>query len=64
MVRLLGLEEGRLRLEWISAAEGARFAEVINEFTEQVRELGPSPLAHGRRSAQRREEGGNSATTC
>jgi F420-non-reducing hydrogenase iron-sulfur subunit len=45
MVKLLGLEEGRLRLEWISAAEGARFAEVINEFTDQVRQLGPSPVA-------------------
>jgi len=45
VVRLLGLEPGRLRLEWISAAEGVRFAQVINEFTEQVRRLGPSPLA-------------------
>jgi F420-non-reducing hydrogenase iron-sulfur subunit len=45
MVKLLGIEEGRLRLEWISAAEGARFAEVINEFTDQVRELGPSAFA-------------------
>jgi len=44
VVRILGLEEGRLRLEWISAAEGARFAQVINEFTEEVRKLGPSPL--------------------
>jgi F420-non-reducing hydrogenase iron-sulfur subunit len=48
MVKLLGIEEGRLRLEWISAAEGARFAEVINEFTDQVRALGPSPLAGSR----------------
>jgi F420-non-reducing hydrogenase iron-sulfur subunit len=47
VVKLLGLEEGRLRLEWISAAEGVRFAQVINEFTDQVRELGPSPLANG-----------------
>jgi F420-non-reducing hydrogenase iron-sulfur subunit len=45
VVKLLGLETGRLRLEWISAAEGARFAKVIDEFTEQVRQLGPSPLA-------------------
>ena len=30
------------------AAEGARFAQVINEFTDQVRELGPSPLRAGR----------------
>jgi len=45
MVKLLGIEEGRLRLEWISAAEGLRFAQVINEFTDQVRDLGPSPVA-------------------
>jgi F420-non-reducing hydrogenase iron-sulfur subunit len=45
MVKLLGLEEGRIRLEWISAAEGVRFAEVINEFTDQVRGLGPSPFS-------------------
>ena len=36
--------EGRLRLEWISAGEGRRFAEVIEEFTEQIRKLGPSPI--------------------
>jgi coenzyme F420-reducing hydrogenase delta subunit len=40
-----GLEPGRLRLEWVSAAEGQRFADLVNEFTEQVRELGPSPLS-------------------
>jgi F420-non-reducing hydrogenase iron-sulfur subunit len=44
IVKLLGIEEGRLRLEWISAAEGVRFAEVIDEFTDQVRALGRSPL--------------------
>jgi len=44
IVRLLGLESDRIRLEWISAAEGARFAEVINDFIEKVRKLGPSPL--------------------
>ena len=44
VVKMLGLEEGRLRLEWISAAEGARFAQIIDEFIEQLRALGPSPL--------------------
>jgi len=44
VVKMLGLEEGRLRLEWISAAEGARFARIIDEFIEQLRVLGPSPL--------------------
>jgi F420-non-reducing hydrogenase iron-sulfur subunit len=51
VVSLLGIEDGRLRLEWISAAEGARFAEVINEFTDQVRALGPSPLTARRATA-------------
>ncbi len=37
----LGIEQGRFRLEWVSAAEGARWAHVVNEMTEQVRRLGP-----------------------
>ncbi len=45
LLRLLGIDAGRLRLEWVSAAEGARFARIMTEFTEQVRALGPSPLA-------------------
>lgn len=45
LVRTLGLEEDRIRLEWISAAEGPRFGQVIDEFVEQVRRLGRSPLA-------------------
>jgi len=36
-----GIDERRLQLEWISAAEGERFAAVSKEFTEQVRALGP-----------------------
>ena len=38
-----GLEPERFRLEWISASEGPRFAEVMREITETIRELGPSP---------------------
>lgn len=36
--------DNRLRLEWVSASEGIRFAQVIREFTEQIKNLGPSPL--------------------
>jgi F420-non-reducing hydrogenase iron-sulfur subunit len=46
LLALLGIEPARLRLEWISAAEGARFAQVIREFTEQVRALGANALHH------------------
>lgn len=36
-----GVEKERVRLEWISAAEGHDFARVAREFTETVRGLGP-----------------------
>ena len=39
----LGIQPERLRLEWISASEGERYKTVINEFTEQVRAMGPLP---------------------
>lgn len=39
-----GINSSRLRLEWVSASEGARFQQVISEFTEQVRQLGPLDL--------------------
>jgi len=40
-----GLESERLRLEWVSAAEGARFADIVKDFTNQLKSLGRSPLA-------------------
>lgn len=42
----LGYERERVRLDWVSASEGAKFARVVAEFTEQVRHLGPwTPVA-------------------
>jgi len=40
-----GLEPERFRLEWVSASEGARFAEIVREFVDQITKLGPSPLS-------------------
>jgi len=37
----LGVEEERVRLEWISAAEANLFARIMQEFTEELRRLGP-----------------------
>ncbi|MDH4123951.1 MAG: hydrogenase iron-sulfur subunit, partial [Thermoplasmata archaeon] len=34
----------RMRLEWISASEGQKFAETMRDFTERIRGLGPNPL--------------------
>jgi len=36
-----GIDPKRLRIEWVSASEGEKFARVVNEFTAQLRELGP-----------------------
>jgi len=41
MLSQFGIEPERLRLEWISASEGERLRDVVNEFTEQIRRLGP-----------------------
>ena len=38
----LGIERGRTRVEWVSAAEGARFASVMNAFVKNIYELGPN----------------------
>jgi F420-non-reducing hydrogenase iron-sulfur subunit len=45
----LGVEPERVRMEWVSASEGERFASIVNEMTEQVRALGPfaRPLGIG-----------------
>ena len=44
ILRDFGVDEHRLRLEWISAGEGDKFARVTTEFTEEVRTLGPLRL--------------------
>ena len=43
MLADFGIEEDRFRLEWVSAAEGPRFAQVVTDFTECIRALGVSP---------------------
>jgi coenzyme F420-reducing hydrogenase delta subunit len=40
ILRLLGIDERRLRLKWISASEGAAFAAEIHDFVEQLKTLG------------------------
>jgi coenzyme F420-reducing hydrogenase delta subunit len=45
LLKEAGIDTNRLRLEWISASEGERFSNVIKEFTNNVKEIGPSPLA-------------------
>ncbi len=44
MLQDFGIEEDRFRLEWVSASEGQRFAQLVTEMTDRVKALGPSPL--------------------
>ncbi|MDZ7360242.1 MAG: hydrogenase iron-sulfur subunit [candidate division KSB1 bacterium] len=39
-----GIDPRRLRLVWVSASEGERWATICNEMTEQIRSLGPLQL--------------------
>ena len=43
MLEDFGLEPERFRLEWISASEGPRFAQVMTDMVNSVKEVGPSP---------------------
>ncbi len=40
----MGLDPDRIRLSWISASDGPRFAEVVNEFTREIEEKGDTPV--------------------
>lgn len=44
LLEQFGIEKGRLRLEWVSASEGERFASIAREFVEQIRKLGPNRI--------------------
>ncbi|MEM2838564.1 MAG: hydrogenase iron-sulfur subunit [Thermoplasmata archaeon] len=47
LLDILGIGHERMRLEWISASEGQKFADTMREFTEKIRALGPNPLGKG-----------------
>ncbi len=40
-----GINPERVTIEWVSGAEGPRFAEKVTEFTNKVRSLGPNSFA-------------------
>jgi F420-non-reducing hydrogenase iron-sulfur subunit len=43
-VKSVGIEPERVRLEWVSASEGGKWAALVREMTEEVRRLGPNPF--------------------
>jgi len=44
LLKEAGIEPERLRIEWASAGEGKKIAEIIQDFTNQLQELGHNPL--------------------
>ncbi len=44
VLSMVGIGSERFRLEWVSAGEGQKFQQVVIEFTEQIKKLGPSPI--------------------
>ena len=57
LLKQLGIEEERVRLEWVSASEGAKFAEVTSSFTQSIKDLGPSSLDPSKRNYQEARHG-------
>ena len=51
LMEQLGIEPERLRLEWISAAEGDKFAKTVREMTSDLKRLGPSSVAKALKEA-------------
>ena len=47
LLKLIGVNPERLRLEWVSASQGIRFAEVITDFVKNLKELGPLEVGEG-----------------
>jgi F420-non-reducing hydrogenase iron-sulfur subunit len=43
----VGIGQDRLRLEWVSASEGPKMAATVKDFTQKIKELGPSPIKKG-----------------
>ena len=56
LIGFVGISPDRLRLEWISGSEGAKFANLMDEFTRQIRELGPLPLGKRQEKILRHKE--------
>ena len=44
MVKTVGLNPKRLKMEYCSSAEGSKYREVATSFDEEIQKLGPSPL--------------------
>jgi F420-non-reducing hydrogenase iron-sulfur subunit len=44
MLEQLSIDPRRVRFEFVSASEGQKFATVVTEFVDEIKEIGPNPL--------------------
>lgn len=46
LLECIGIDPARIRLEWISASEAQKFAQVVKDFVEETKGIGPNPFSH------------------
>ncbi len=44
LLAFTGIDPARLRVEWVSSAEAPKLVEIVTDFSNQIKDLGPSPL--------------------
>jgi len=44
LLAFTGIDPARLRVEWVSSAEAPKLVQIVTEFSNQIKTLGPSPL--------------------
>jgi F420-non-reducing hydrogenase iron-sulfur subunit len=49
LLNFVGLEKDRFRMSWVSAAEGTKFAQVVDDFVRDIKTLGPQRRLKARR---------------
>jgi F420-non-reducing hydrogenase iron-sulfur subunit len=55
-IEQMGIDPKRLRLEWVSASEGKQFAALMEEYTQQIKELGPCTVKEVLDSGEKKKE--------
>ena len=51
VLEVQGIDPERFGIEWVSSAEAPRFAEVVTQFTEKIRRIGPNPISRRKAAA-------------
>lgn len=45
LLECIGIDPDRIRLEWISASEAPKFVQVVKDFVEEAKSIGPNPFS-------------------